>query len=149
MQILTIRQSHRGIIDPAHHDSSNRLHRIRPQCRRHLCAPLPLKCLELAADHVNARIVTITTYMYWGMVESGAAVVAACLPSLSLLARSRSLENAWQSLVSRFSPSSSRLESSRHRGDDYIDMSDSNNRKTSEEPMIHMRTVPRNTKEEV
>ncbi|KJZ76354.1 hypothetical protein HIM_04083 [Hirsutella minnesotensis 3608] len=47
--------------------------------------------------------VTITTYLYWGMVECGLGVVAACLPSLSFLAKFLSFETIWTSITSVFS----------------------------------------------
>ncbi|RDA88966.1 hypothetical protein CP532_0705 [Ophiocordyceps camponoti-leonardi (nom. inval.)] len=58
-------------------------------------------------DPSDDSIMVVTKYMYWGMVECGTGVTAACLSSLQVLARISSIDSAWHSLVSVFT--------SRHR----------------------------------
>ncbi|PFH57201.1 hypothetical protein XA68_15381 [Ophiocordyceps unilateralis] len=48
-------------------------------------------------------ILTMTSYLYWGMVECALGVVAACLPSLAILGKGFSLQSAWASVFRRWS----------------------------------------------
>ncbi|KAK5991300.1 hypothetical protein PT974_09580 [Cladobotryum mycophilum] len=52
-------------------------------------------------DPNEDKILTVTTYMYWGMVESGVSVVVACLPHLSFLARVVSFDSTGNPVIAR------------------------------------------------
>ncbi|PHH82575.1 hypothetical protein CDD83_3224 [Cordyceps sp. RAO-2017] len=69
---------------------------------------ITLQLVYSAFDPSSDEILVVTTYMYWGVVECAVGILAACLPSLSLLARLLSFESAWQSFVSVFSSGHSR-----------------------------------------
>ena len=55
-------------------------------------------------------IVVVTEYLYWGIVECGVAVLAACLPTLQFLLRSWSLTAILKSARGLFSSKGSSIE---------------------------------------
>lgn len=50
-----------------------------------------------------SRQVTVSTILYWSMIEAGLAIVAACLPTLQYLVRKSSLDSMFSSVRSAFS----------------------------------------------
>jgi len=50
-------------------------------CRLYFTA----QAVDAGFDPTEDEILTITLYLYWGLVEFGVAIVAACLPSLSFI----------------------------------------------------------------
>ncbi|RDA95363.1 hypothetical protein CP533_3548 [Ophiocordyceps camponoti-saundersi (nom. inval.)] len=69
---------------------------------------MTIQVVNVGFDTNLDQIMVVTKYMYWGMVECGAGILAACLPSLSLFTKILSFESAWRSLISVFSTPSSR-----------------------------------------
>ncbi|POS70898.1 hypothetical protein DHEL01_v210703 [Diaporthe helianthi] len=55
---------------------------------------IPLVFPLYVAD-VNHRFVSITTLLYWGMVEGGIGILVACLPTLQFMLR----QNRWRAIV--------------------------------------------------
>ncbi|KAG8157635.1 hypothetical protein KVR01_012677 [Diaporthe batatas] len=55
---------------------------------------IPLVFTLYEAD-VNHRFVSITTSVYWGMVEAGIGILVACLPTLQFMLR----KNRWRAII--------------------------------------------------
>ncbi|KAI6784069.1 plasma membrane protein Pth11-like protein [Emericellopsis cladophorae] len=73
-------------------------------CRLYFTA----QAVNVGFDPTQDEILTITLYLYWGLVESGVAIVAACLPSLSFIFKASSVNNVVGKSRTIFSSSSSR-----------------------------------------
>ncbi|MCJ1437277.1 hypothetical protein MMC27_006663 [Xylographa pallens] len=76
-------------------------------------------------DVVVDENLTISTIMYWYMIEAGISLIAACLPTLRFLFANKSLQTVMQSVRSAISLRSS----SSHRGDnDFSDIESNHSR---------------------
>ncbi|KAI1379310.1 plasma membrane protein Pth11-like protein [Hypoxylon crocopeplum] len=62
----------------------------------------------LGAAYANGRVVVITEYLYWGIVECGVSIFAACLPSLQFIFRGWSWDSFVRTTKSIFSYNQSR-----------------------------------------
>ena len=58
-------------------------------------------------------LVTVSTILYWSMIEAGLAIIAVCLPTLQFLARKASIDSMLHSLRSAFSLKSMLSQNSR------------------------------------
>lgn len=59
-------------------------------------------------DPADCSIVTVSTILYWSMIEAGLAIIAACLPTLQFLVRKVSLDSIVNSVRSALSLQSMR-----------------------------------------
>ncbi|KAL8732415.1 MAG: hypothetical protein Q9166_002815 [cf. Caloplaca sp. 2 TL-2023] len=67
---------------------------------------------EITNPGLNVRVdpnLTVSTILFWSMIEAGLGIIAACLPTLQYLVRRASIDRFMNSVRSAFSPRSARL----------------------------------------
>lgn len=85
--------------------------------------PIVRNLQSIEADAADFLKVTVSTILYWYMIEAGLAIIAACLPSLQFLIRKVSLDRMIRSVRSALSLQSTRSQNSQSKFmGPYIDM---------------------------